>query len=55
MKNLALIAALVLSFIGSKVAFADEAAAANVKCEINGEVKEMPKADCEKDGGKVQE
>jgi hypothetical protein len=54
MKNLALIAAIVLAFVGSKVSFADEHAA-NVKCELNGEVKEMSKADCEKDGGKVQE
>ena len=53
MKNFALIAAIVLSFVGSKIAFADEHA--NVKCEVNGEVKEMPKAECEQNGGKVQE
>jgi hypothetical protein len=54
MKNLALIAAIVLAFVGSKVAFADEHVA-NVKCEINGEVKEMTKPECENGGGKVQE
>ena len=54
MKNIALIAALVFAFVGSKVAFAaEEAHAAMVKCDVNGTVSEMTAEACAEHKGTV--